>query len=176
MRITTQSLRNQIRSLTCKKNLKTEIQILGFFSSLTVPTTKQLRSKPRKQRKNSHKKRTWIWIKMARGLQQALLAEKRYESNADTVSPIARSGKWGSREKKRRKEKKKTKTLEFNYSPSLPPLQITMERRNRARERKGRNDRDRVILYFEQPRFFFPFSVLTAVKDSPSVCFFPYYR
>ena len=77
-------------------------------------------------------------------------------------------------ERRREGRKKKTKTLEFNYSPSLPPPQITMERRNRARERKGRNDRDRVILYFEQPRFFFPFSVLTAVKDSPSVCFFSF--
>ena len=69
------------------------------INSSTFPATKWIldlkketaSAKRRRVKKKKKKKQTWIWTKTPRGLQKALLREKRNESKASNASIVAPS-------------------------------------------------------------------------------------
>ena len=81
-------------------NSKKEDWRIKTINSLTFLATKRIldlkketaSSKQRRvKRKKKKKKQTWIWTKTPRGLQKALLREKRNESKASNASIVAPS-------------------------------------------------------------------------------------
>ena len=67
-------------------------QFLNFLSNqMDFGSEKRNRECEEKKGKKKKKKQTWIWTKTPRGLQKALLREKRNESKASNAAIVAPS-------------------------------------------------------------------------------------
>ena len=82
-----------IHQIQKKKTVKNKnYQFLNFLSNQTdFGSEKRNRECEEKKGKKKKKKQTWIWTKTPRGLQKALLREKRNESKASNASIVAPS-------------------------------------------------------------------------------------